>query len=117
MQNFKKLKIWQNGIKVVLKTYGLTRKLPYEERFGLVSQMNRASVSIPSNIAEGTSRKSQKEFHHYLQIALGSTFELETQLIVIEELELIDEAHLHDLKDLVTQEQKMLTGLLNKVIE
>ncbi|WP_127844164.1 four helix bundle protein [Psychroflexus aestuariivivens] len=82
MHNFKKLKIWQESKDLVKEIYALTRTFPDFEKFGLVSQMNRCSVSIPSNISEGTSKSTNKHFNSYLENSLGSAFELETQLIV-----------------------------------
>ncbi|MBN9292733.1 MAG: four helix bundle protein [Flavobacteriia bacterium] len=84
--NFRELKIWKDSMKVVKSVYLLTSQLPNDEKFGLVSQMNRCSVSIPSNIAEGSGRTSSKEFLYFLNVGLSSTFELETQLILSNEL-------------------------------
>ena len=86
MKKFKNLKIWQEGIKIVLEAYKLTKLLPDEEKYGLVSQMRRCSVSIPSNIAEGYGRNSDAEMNRFLNIARGSSYELETQLIISMEL-------------------------------
>lgn len=86
MRNFRTLEIWQKGISLVKEVYSITEKLPQKERFGLSSQMHRSSVSIPSNIAEGCSRNSELEFKRFLEIAIGSSFELETQLILCNEL-------------------------------
>ena len=82
MHNFKKLNIWVNAMSLVKDVYLLTSNFPKEEKFGLISQINRCSISIPSNIAEGSSRSSNKEFSHFIKIALGSLFELETQIIL-----------------------------------
>jgi len=80
--NFRKLNIWIEGIELVNKTYQITKTFPSEEKFGLISQINRCSVSIPSNIAEGSSKSSEKHFKTYLETSLGSAFEWETQLII-----------------------------------
>ena len=82
MSNFKELKIWNLGIEIVLKTYQIAKFLPKEELYGLRSQINRAAVSIPSNIAEGSSRSSNRDYARFLEMALGSAFELETELTV-----------------------------------
>ena len=82
MRNFRNLKIWMNAMQITTNVYLLVRKLPYEERFDLSSQLRRSSVSIPSNIAEGSSRMSAKERAHYVEVAIGSAFELETQLLI-----------------------------------
>jgi four helix bundle protein len=86
MINYRKLIVWQLGMELVKEVYLLTRTLPSEEKFGLCDQIRRAAVSIPSNIAEGHARDSQKEFHHFLQIASGSLAELETHLLICKEL-------------------------------
>ncbi|NOQ92557.1 MAG: four helix bundle protein, partial [Flavobacteriaceae bacterium] len=78
--NFKNLKIWQDGISLVSETYNMTNKFPKYEVYGLSNQMNRCAVSIPSNIAEGTSKSSDKHLNKYLEDSLGSAFEWETQL-------------------------------------
>ena len=79
---FKELQIWQRSRLFCSKIYELTSKFPESEKFGLTNQLRRASVSIPSNIAEGSSRKSNKDFMRFLQIAIGSAYEIETQLLI-----------------------------------
>lgn len=86
MRNFRELIIWKDAIEIAKAIYQLSQSLPYSEKYGLMSQINRAAVSIPSNIAEGCSRTSEKDFKHFLEIAIGSAFELETQLIIICEI-------------------------------
>ncbi len=86
MVNFKKLVIWNESLLLTKEIYKLSADFPREEKYGLTSQIRRAAVSIPSNISEGTSRKSRKEFSHFLDIALGSSYELETQLTIAQEL-------------------------------
>ena len=78
MHNFKKLKIWSERMDLVSKSYRLTRTFPDFEKFGLVTQMNRCAVSIPSNIAEGSSKSTDRHFNKYLEDSLGSAFEWET---------------------------------------
>ena len=82
MRNFKELKIWQKGIEIASETYKIISHFPTSEKYGLSSQMTRSAVSIASNIAEGSSRKSEKDYHRFIEIALGSCFELETQLVI-----------------------------------
>lgn len=77
--NYKNFKIWKLGIELVDNTFEVTKTFPREEKFGLISQINRSSISIPNNIAEGSSR-TEKSFSHFIDISLGSSFELETQL-------------------------------------
>lgn len=79
--NYKNLKIWQMGMDIVDDIFGILNTFPHDERFGLVSQMSRCSISIPSNIAEGSAR-TDKSFSNFIDIALGSSFELGTQLII-----------------------------------
>jgi len=86
---FQDLLIWQKAIAIVKIVYAETGNFPEQEKFGLVSQMRRSAVSIPSNIAEGNGRKSKKEFLQFLNIARGSLSELETQIIIAEELKLL----------------------------
>lgn len=103
--NFRELKIWKESIILVKRIYLLTSELPKDEKFGLISQINRCSVSIPSNIAEGSGRTSDKEFLYFLNIAISSSYELETQLILVEELFKIEtKSLLEDLEAL----QKMI---------
>ncbi|MFM8243150.1 MAG: four helix bundle protein [Crocinitomicaceae bacterium] len=99
--NFRELIIWKESMSLVKKIYVLTSKLPNDERFGLVSQINRSCISIPSNIAEGSGRTTEKEFSRFLEIAMSSSYELETQLILISELyEMKIEDVLMDLKSI-----------------
>lgn len=114
MKNFKNLKIWQKGMDIAEETYKVTRSLPKEEQFVLASQMNRAGISIPSNIAEGSSRKSEKEQGRFIEISLGSSYELETQLLLCERL--YPHIPVTELLQQLEEEQKMLTGYYNKLI-
>lgn len=82
----KDLEVWKRSIDLVIKIYDLSKRLPSDEKFGLLSQIKRSSISIPSNIEEGAGRKSTKEYLRFLDIANGSLSELETQLIIIEKL-------------------------------
>ena len=91
--------------------FAITRLFPSEEKFTLISQMMRSAISIPSNIAEGCGRKSNKELYQYLNISLGSCFELETQLILAKEFNYIDEANFKPLQSQLIEVQRMITGL------
>ena len=115
MRNFKELKIWQKGIDIAIKTYQLTDTFPKDDKYAIVQQMTKASVSIPSNIAEGSSRKSEKDYLRYVEISLGSAFELETQIIIAEKLNKGDQQLLQALKTQVADEQRMLTGFQQKL--
>ena len=90
MHNYKNLHIWQDGIKLARRIYEITSKFPTNEKYGIVSQMTRAAVSIPSNIAEGSGRNGNKEFANFLSIAIGSIFELHTQIAICEQIGYID---------------------------
>ncbi|WP_166925684.1 four helix bundle protein [Flavobacterium poyangense] len=89
MHQFEKLKIWQKAMDVAVLVYEITAILPNDEKFNLIHQIKKCAVSIPSNIAEGSGRNSEKEFMHFLGIANGSTFELITQLILAKRLKLV----------------------------
>ena len=115
MKNFKKLKVWQNGIEIVKHTYQLTSLLPEEEKYNLSSQMKRSSVSIPSNIAEGSNRRSEKDYLRFLEIAQGSCFELETQLIIAQELGFIKKGEGTVLQQAIDDEEMMLYSFMNKL--
>ncbi|MDT3404136.1 four helix bundle protein [Mucilaginibacter terrae] len=113
MHNFRELKVWQAGIQICKSIYQVAHIFPATERYGLTSQITRSAVSIPSNIAEGCGRKSGKEFQHFLSIALGSAYELETQIIIANELSYIPDEQLKQLTIQITEIQKMLSGLRN----
>ena len=115
MRDFRKLDIWKNGIELVKLIYKFSEKLPSDERFGLRSQITRAAVSVPSNIAEGCSRNSEIEFKRYLEIAIGSLFEVETQLIIAKELKFIASKELDPVFDLIQQEARMINSLITKI--
>ena len=111
MKKFKNLKVWQKGIELVKNIYKSSREFPKEELYGLTSQIKRSAVSIPSNIAEGSGRGTDKEFNRFLDIALGSSFELETQLIIAHELEFLSDESFNNLNNELDEEQKMIVGL------
>lgn len=100
---------------LVKDLYIIAKQLPVDERYGLRSQVTRAAISIPSNIAEGCSRHSETDFRRFLEIALGSSFELETQLLIMQKLKLV-ESELEMIIDQTYEIQKMLQGLMNKLI-
>ena len=86
MKNYKKLNVWQEAMELVEKVYLWSKQLPSDERYGLTSQIRRASVSVPANIAEGSASDSDRGLNRYLRISLGSAFELETHLLLVEKL-------------------------------
>jgi four helix bundle protein len=107
MHNLKELKIWQKAIDLAVDVYKATVSYPSDERFGLTSQIRRASVSISSNIAEGAGRNSKKEFCNFLGIANGSAYELQTQLVISNKLNLLQDDLLNDLLKQIEELQKM----------
>ncbi len=115
MHNYKELKVWQK-VRVLVKTvYQLTKDFPKEESFGLVSQMRRAVISIPSNIAEGAGRETSKVFCRFLDITYGSSFELETQLLLCFDLEYISEAVSSETETQIKEIQRMLYAFKSKL--
>lgn len=106
----KDLDVWKAGIDLVVVVYELTKSFPKEEIYGLTSQLRRAATSVPSNIAEGAARNSDKEFAQFLYIALGSLVEVETQLIIAERLGYIDS--LTELSKRIVAIKQMLLGLI-----
>jgi len=115
MRNFRELNIWQESIKIVKQIYEITALLPNDEKFGLKSQMQRAAVSISSNIAEGCSRNSNTEFKRFLEIAIGSSFELETQLIIIVELNMLSKKNILPSIEKINILQKMTNSFISKL--
>ena len=117
MKNYKELRVWQRGMELVKAVYTVVRQLPREETYGLRSQMTRAAVSVPSNIAEGSSRTSEKEYRHFLEIALGSCFELDTQLIVAIQSGFITLEADSPLPQLLEEEIKMLHSFIARLCQ
>lgn len=107
--------VWEKSIQLVTDIYRLTKTFPKEEIYGLISQMQRAAVSIPSNIAEGNERNSKKEFIHFLHIARGSLAELETQIIISERLGYINQNQSMQILNNCHEIGKMINGLLTKM--
>ncbi len=111
MNYFKELKVWQKAIELVTNTYLKTQSFPKEEIYGLTSQIRRCAVSIPSNIAEGCGRKTNKDFSSFLGISLGSAFEFETQLIICKNLEFIQQKDFNLLESEIQHIQNMIIKL------
>jgi four helix bundle protein len=111
---FRDLGIWKDSFSIVKEVYELSQKLPDDEKFGLKSQIQRCAVSIPSNIAEGSGRTSDKEFLHFLNIAISSSYELETQLLLCNELFTIE---VNDIVEKLHSNQRMIGGLKRKISE
>jgi len=107
MHNFRELKIWNKSMERPTEMYKATSNFPSEEKYGLTSQMRRCAVSIPSNIAEGAGRNSNGEFRQFLGIGNGSCFELETQVLLSNKLNLIDDKSIEPLLKVIDELQKM----------
>ena len=114
-QDFHDLTVWQRAIDLTVCIYALTRTFPKDEAFGLVSQLRRASVSVASNIAEGRGRLNRAEFRQFLGIALGSTFEVQTQLVVARRLGIGTEKDVGEAVGLSNEVSRMLTAFIQKL--
>lgn len=112
MASYKDLIVWQKSYKLCLLVYSITKKFPKEETFGLVSQMRRSSVSIPSNLAEGNTRLSKKDHTHFVRIAYGSGAELETQIELSKDLGYMPETEYTEATSLLLEVMKMLNTLI-----
>ena len=117
MNNLKELKIWDKAIDLAVEVYKATSQFPSEEKFGLISQSRRAAVSISSNIAEGAGRTSSKEFNYFLGIANGSSYELQTQLVIANKLELLSDVSLKILLLQIDELQKMNYGFQQMLVK
>ncbi|RPA69887.1 four helix bundle protein [Cyclobacteriaceae bacterium YHN15] len=111
MHRYKELNVWQKSIDLAVEVYRITEKLPIQEKYGLISQMNKSAVSIPSNIAEGAGRNGKKEFDNFLGIALGSSFELDTQIIISNRLDYINDRDFQQLESELEHLQNMIVKL------
>lgn len=114
-QGFRDLIVWQRAMTLVTGVYDVTRGWPREEQFGLTSQIRRAAVSVPSNIAEGRGRFGPREFLHHLSIAFGSLCEIETQLLIAERLAYSDPSTVRSLLDQTTEVRRLLRGLMRSL--
>jgi four helix bundle protein len=114
-RGYRDLVVWQKGIMLVKRVYEITRTFPLDERFGLVSQMRRAAVSIPSNIAEGQARHTTGEFVQFLSHAEGSLAELDTQFVIAIDLRYCTAAQVADALALIAELRKMLNALRRKL--
>lgn len=112
--NFKNLKIWILSMEITSDIHKIGLTFPKSEVYGLISQMNRAAVSMPSNIAEGSNR-GNIHFKHFLNISLGSSFELQTQLIIANQNEYINNEKMIEIENKIIEFQKMTTGFISKL--
>ena len=116
MRNFRKYDIWLDGMDLVNAIYNLVENFPSTEKFALSSQITRSAVSVPSNIAEGASRSSEKDFARFLEIALGSAFELETQLLIANKRKYITIIEVNESINMLHSLQKRIFALRKKVL-
>lgn len=115
MRNFKELEVWKEGRVLTKDIYLLIQSLPNDEKFGLTSQIKRCAISIPSNIAEGAAKESQKDFARFLQISLGSCYELESHLILCLDLNIIDKVAAIPCLEKTTRLQKKVYSFIKYV--
>jgi four helix bundle protein len=117
MSSYRDLVAWKKGMRLALDVYRATKSFPREELYGLTSQLRRAAVSIPSNIAEGQARFSHKEFHHFLGNAKGSLAEIDTQILLAQELQLLAEDDARGLLHQTDELGRILSGLRSSIHE
>ncbi|MFQ6023011.1 MAG: four helix bundle protein [Acidiferrobacterales bacterium] len=115
MKTHKDLEVWQAAIDLAREVYEATRSYPDEEKFGLVSQMRRCAVSIPSNIAEGAARSGKKELLRFLYVALGSLSELDTQIEISKTIKIGDQKELQQLQEATTRVKMLTNGLIRSL--
>ena len=116
MHNYKEMKIWQNARTLVKAVYKVSEQFPKEELYGLTSQIRRAAVSVPANIAEGAGRGTDRDFCHFLDIARGSLFELETLLILSKDIEYISDIDFNSVSDNLNEIIKMMISFQNRLV-
>ncbi len=115
MKSYRDLIVWNKSMFLVTSIYTILKKFPDDEKFGLVSQIKRSSVSIPSNIAEGYGRNYSKDYARFLQIARGSLYEMQTQIEISKNLNFISDRDIKEIFDLTLEIEKMLNSLINKL--
>jgi four helix bundle protein len=114
-KSYRELLAWQKAMELVTQVYRTTKDFPRDETYGLTSQLRRASVSVPSNIAEGQARFSSKEFHHFLSVARGSLVEVETQILIAENLGYLDSNQREVLINKTSELGRILNGLIASI--
>lgn len=113
--SYRDLEVWQKGIDLATQIYLKTKEFPQEEKFGLTHQLRKAAVSIPSNIAEGQARRTKKDFSHFCYISKGSAAEIDTQLIIAQRIEMINQNDAESLIDETIRISKMIQGLIKSL--
>lgn len=114
-ESYRDLRVWQRAMELVFGVYDVTRSFPKDELYGLVSQMRRAAVSVPSNIAEGKGRLTDRDRAHFYSQARGSLLELETQILIAQRLEYMFEARAKSLIETAAELGRMLNGLIERI--
>ena len=117
VKSYKELNVWKKGIEIVNRIYEITERFPHKENYGLSSQMQRAAVSIPSNIAEGFVRGHTAEYRQYLRVALGSCAELDTQLVIVGEREYTPQTEILCIQKELEYESRMITNLIKSLMQ
>lgn len=115
VRSYRDLVAWQKGMELVGEIYRISRDFPKDEIFGLVSQVRRAAVSIPSNIAEGHQKLSRKEYQHFLGNARGSLAEIETQILIAKDLDYLSETEMNQILNQSAELGRVLNGLINSI--
>ena len=117
VKSYKELNVWKKGIEIVNRIYEITERFPHKENYGLSSQMQRAAVSISSNIAEGFVRGHTAEYRQYLRVALGSCAELDTQLVIVGEREYTSQTEILSIQKELEYESRMITNLIKSLMQ
>jgi four helix bundle protein len=112
IRDFKDLEVWQRAVELVVESYRITKSFPSEERYGLIAQVRRAAVSVPSNIAEGRGRFGLRSFLYHLSVSSGSLMELETQLVIAERLQYLTPADAQALMERTAEVRRLLAGMV-----
>ena len=115
LKNYRDLKVWQKAYQLCLEVYRVTKEFPSEEKYGLVSQIRRAAVSIPSNVAEGYGRKTTPEYIQFLYVAYGSLCELETQILLSGDLGFVDSKEIEAIEGKIGELERMLKALIKSL--
>jgi four helix bundle protein len=117
IESHRDLLVWQKGMDLVVAMYAISKQFPVEERYGLIQQATRASVSVPANIAEGHARGSRRDYAHFVSIARGSLMEAETYVMIVQRLGLADPKDVADALERISELSRMLTALRRRLIE
>jgi four helix bundle protein len=117
IESHRDLLVWQKGMDLVVAMYAISKQFPVEERYGLIQQATRASVAVPANIAEGHARGTRRDYAHFVSIARGSLMEVETYVMIVQRLGLVDLKDAANVLERITELSRMLTALRQRLIE